>query len=69
MECDMQRALLMARSRIMSDYKNKCGSCRNFEYLIVKGKIKERGRCILKNRVDYHQASQNACKLYVESKG
>lgn len=53
----------------MSDYKNKCGSCRNFEYLIVKGKIKERGRCILKNRVDYHQASQNACKLYVESKG
>ena len=50
----------------MSDYQNKCGSCMNYQYLVTKGKITKRGRCILKNRADYHQASQNACKLYVE---
>lgn len=38
----------------------------NYQYLVTKGKITKRGRCILKNRADYHQASQNACKLYVE---
>lgn len=53
----------------MSDYKNKCGSCMNFEYLVIKGKLQLRGRCNCKNRKDYHQASQNACKLYVEQRG
>lgn len=53
----------------MNDYQNKCGSCMNYQYLVTKGKITKRGRCILKDRVDYHQASQNACKLYVERSG
>lgn len=50
----------------MGDYLNKCGSCMNYEYLVINEKLTKRGRCILKNRVDYHQASQNACKKYVE---
>lgn len=50
----------------MGDYLNKCGSCMNYEYLVINEKLTKRGRCILKNRANYHQASQNACKEYVE---
>lgn len=50
----------------MNDYQNKCGACMNYQYLVTKGKITKRGRCILKDRVDYHQASQKACKQYIK---
>ena len=53
----------------MNAYKNKCGSCMNFEYLEIKGKLQLRGKCNCKNRVNYHQASQDACKQYIEIKG
>ncbi len=41
----------------------------NFEYWVLKGKLQKTGYCICKNRKRYHQASQKACKQYIESKG
>ncbi len=50
----------------MSDYENKCGSCMNFEYWVLKGKLQKTGYCICKNRKRYHQACQKACKQYIK---
>lgn len=46
------------------DYKDKCGSCVNFERLEIDGKAKERGRCCVRGVYVYHQASQKCCLQY-----
>lgn len=51
----------------LNDYSNKCGACSHFCWLVSKeGKLQRRGQCMLRNRVNYHQASQKACKKYTE---
>ena len=51
-------------------YEGKCGSCIFFAFRLSKhGDTREHGVCSQKNRVNYHQASQNACKLYVIDEG
>lgn len=49
----------------LMDYPDKCGSCRNFEFLVIDNVITYRGRCSVR-KTKYHQASQKACKKYVE---
>lgn len=49
----------------LTDYSNRCGSCKNFAFLVKKNEVQFWGFCSLKNRANYHQASQKACKLYV----
>ena len=46
------------------DYKNKCGSCMYFSFICRYGDTRSDGRCEKKDRVNYHQACQKACKLY-----
>lgn len=46
------------------DYENKCGSCMYFSFMLRNGDTRSDGRCEKKDRVNYHQASQKACKLY-----
>ena len=46
------------------NYDGKCGTCSYFAFYVKNGDAREQGRCCHPNRVDYHQASQNACKEY-----
>ncbi len=46
------------------EYKQKCGSCIYFAFRIKNEDTREDGRCNNPKRVNYHQASQKACKLY-----
>lgn len=47
-----------------SNYDGKCGTCIYFAFYVKNGDTREQGRCCHPNRVDYHQASQKACKEY-----
>lgn len=53
----------------LREYANKCGSCKHFAFSVKNGDTRELGRCEQKTRVNYHQASQNACKLYEPEEG
>ena len=46
------------------NYDGKCGTCSYFAFYVKNGDTREQGRCCHPNRVDYHQASQKACKEY-----
>lgn len=52
--------------RHLTDYTGKCGSCMNYQFRVVNGRIMHWGLCARKDRADYHQASAKACKKYVE---
>lgn len=45
-------------------YDGRCGMCKYFSFYVKNGEIREQGRCNNQKRVNYHQASQKACKLY-----
>lgn len=45
-------------------YSDRCGTCKYFSFYVKNGEIREQGRCNNRKRVNYHQASQKACKLY-----
>ena len=50
-------------------YLGKCGSCVYFKYgELPSGKRRARGVCSKKRRVLIHDASQKACKLYLQGK-
>ena len=46
------------------NYDGKCGTCSYFAFYVKNGDTREQGRCCHLNRVNYHQASQKACKEY-----
>ena len=46
------------------NYEGRCGSCKNFAFYVKNGDTMEQGVCCHPNRVNYHQASQKACKEY-----
>ena len=50
------------------NYDGKCGTCSYFAFYVKNGDTREQGRCCHPNRVNYHQASQKACKLYMAYK-
>lgn len=52
------------RRNIKREYDDKCGSCKFFAFNVRNGDTRDDGKCVNPNRVDYHQASQKACKLY-----
>lgn len=54
----------MAYHKPLGDYTGRCGGCNNFEYVETKRRIERFGKCVLPNRVNYHQACQKACRLY-----
>jgi hypothetical protein len=47
-----------------SNYENKCGACLYFAFYVKNGDTRAQGRCCHPNRVNYHDASQKACKEY-----
>jgi hypothetical protein len=46
------------------NYEGRCGTCTYFGFWVKNGDTREHGRCSHPNRVNYHQASQKACKEY-----
>ena len=55
-------------SDCLTDYSGRCGSCEYFSFFVKKNVLKKwGGHCANPNRKNYHDASQKACKEYVES--
>lgn len=52
------------KGNVIRTYKGKCGSCIYFSFMCRNGDTREDGRCEKRERVNYHQASQKACKLH-----
>lgn len=50
------------------DYDGKCGTCLYFAFYVKNGDTRSQGRCCHSKRVNYHDASQKACKEYKEYK-
>lgn len=54
---------------MISNYKDKCGSCAKFIYCVMDGEIRKIGKCHREKGERIHLASSQKCCEYVQSKG
>lgn len=48
----------------LSDYSDRCGGCKYFAWRVNGNQPRSNGCCENPNRKNYHDASQQKCKLF-----
>ena len=55
---------------MISNYKNKCGSCARYVYCVMNGEIRKIGKCRTDKKGErINLASNPKCDEYIQAKG
>ena len=54
---------------MISNYKDRGGSCAKYVYCVMNGEIRKIGKCQRKKGERIHLASNKKCEEYVKSQG